>query len=166
MSHTSFLGIPVEGEITRRDRPPQRSLSELRPLLTAVLDDDAVVEFGWQQYTPYFNDGDTCEFDAHSFWARTASDADAQADRRDLQLGRYANLHRTLGGRRLAESGAYPRPELPYEGADEERYVRVRALADAIDGGEFDDVLLEAFGDHATVTVRRTGILVEYYEHD
>lgn len=166
MSHTSFLGIPVEGEITRSDRMPQRPLSELRPLLTAVLDDDAVVEFGWQQYTPYFNDGDTCVFDAHSFWARTTSDADAQADRRDLEVGGYAGLHRTLGGHRRADDGTYPRAELPYEGADEERYVRVRALADAIEGGEFDDVLLEAFGDHATVTVRRTGITVEFYDHD
>ncbi|MEV0455923.1 hypothetical protein [Catellatospora methionotrophica] len=166
MSHTSFLGIPVEGEITRSARVPQRPLSELRPLLTAVLDDDEVVEFGWQQYTPYFNDGDTCVFDAHSFWARTSAADDARADRRELEVGRYCDIHRTLGGHRLAESGEYPRPELPYEGADEERYRRVRALADAIDGGGFDDVLLEAFGDHATVTVRRSGITVEFYNHE
>jgi hypothetical protein len=39
-------------------------------------------------------------------------------------------------------------------------------LARAIDGGAFDDVLLEAFGDHAEVTVRRDGITVGSYSHD
>ncbi|WP_155387394.1 hypothetical protein [Catellatospora paridis] len=165
MSHTSFLGIPVEGEITRSDRVPQRPLSELRPLLTAVLDDDAVVEFGWQQYTPYFNDGDTCVFGAHSFWARTTSDA-ARDDWRVLGVGKYSGRHPTLGGRCLSNRGTYPRAELPYEGDEQERYERIRALADGVWDGEFDDVLLEAFGDHATVTVRRTGITVEFYDHE
>ncbi|MFC7245677.1 hypothetical protein ACFQO7_24650 [Catellatospora aurea] len=165
MSHTSFLGIPVEGEITAGDRVPQRPLSELRPILTAVLDDDAIVEFGWQQYTPYFNDGEACVFSAESFWARTAEDG-ADDDWRVLEVGEYADRHPTLGGRCLSDRGSYPRTELPYEGDDEQRYERVRALADAVRGGGFNDVLLEAFGDHATVTVRRSGITVEFYDHE
>lgn len=26
--------------------------------------------FSWTQYTPYFNDGDPCEFDVHTSWPR------------------------------------------------------------------------------------------------
>lgn len=53
-----------------------------------------------------------------------------------------------------------------YAGPDQARYDRCMALYHAVDSGEFDDVLLEAFGDHAEITVRRTGIQVEYYAHD
>lgn len=47
-THTSFLGIPVEGDITHGDkRTEQRPLSELEPLIRAVLGDDYIHSFGW-----------------------------------------------------------------------------------------------------------------------
>ncbi|MEV4416270.1 hypothetical protein [Catellatospora sp. NPDC049609] len=164
MSHTSFLGIPVEGDITPGDRVPQRPLSELQPVLRAVLDDDRIVAFGWRQYTPYFNDGEPCVFDVERFWVRTVAD-EPEASVGDLAVGKYDDPHPTLGGCPL-DCSRRPFVEQPYQGDDEARYDRVRALADALESGAFDDVVLEAFGDHATVTVRRTGITVEYYEHD
>jgi hypothetical protein len=160
VSHVNFLGIPVEGEITPGHRIPQRPLAELQPLLRALLDDEAVVEFGWRQYTPYFNDGEPCLFGIDSLWVRTTADR-PDADPDDLHVGRYANPHPTLGWRGW-EAGR----EWPYTGVDEPRYERVRALADALTEGGFNDVLLDAFGDHATVTVRRDGIVVKFYEHD
>ncbi|MEH1056015.1 hypothetical protein V6U89_12475 [Micromonospora sp. CPCC 206171] len=119
-----------------------------------------MVEFGWQQYTPYFNDGEPCHFGIDRLWVRTTADR-PDADPDDLRVGRYEDPHPTLGWRGW-EAGR----EWPYTGADEPRYERVRALADALAEGGFDDVLLDAFGDHATVTVRRDGIAVQFYEHD
>ncbi|MCM0676029.1 hypothetical protein NCC78_15210 [Micromonospora phytophila] len=160
MSHVSFLGIPVEGKITRGHRVPQRPLEELRPLLRALLDDEAVTEFGWRQYTPYFNDGEPCVFGVQEVWVRTTGDGPG-ADPHDLQVGEYANPHPSLGGRRWASAGPGP-----YRGDDEPRYQRAYALAEALEAGSFDDVLVETFGDHADVTVRREGIQVQFYEHD
>ncbi len=40
------------------------------------------------------------------------------------------------------------------------------ALGDAIESEAFNDVLLDAFGDHAKVRFRRTGITVDSYSHD
>ena len=75
MTHVSFLGVPVEGDIHYGDkRPDQRPLSELEPLIRALLDDPEIHDFGWTQYTPYFNDGDPCVFDANGFWVRTQAD--------------------------------------------------------------------------------------------
>jgi hypothetical protein len=54
----------------------------------------------------------------------------------------------------------------PYEGDHQQSFTACAALADAIDSGAFEDVLLEAFGDHARVTVRAAGITVDTYEHD
>ncbi|MGH3737716.1 MAG: hypothetical protein ACRDT6_19200 [Micromonosporaceae bacterium] len=47
-----------------------------------------------------------------------------------------------------------------------ERHGRCKTLADALETGEFDDVLLDAFGDHAHVRMSRSGIVVDDYEHD
>ncbi|MGK5533348.1 hypothetical protein [Streptomyces sp. URMC 129] len=166
---TNFLGIPVHGDITiGQDRKKQRPIEELQPILQAVLDDPSVVEFGWRQYTPYFNDGDPCVFSAYGVWVRTDADTDVD-DRYELWLD---GTHRSLGNvpyiRATAPETAAGWRWVPgdYVGPDKARYDRCRALGAAIEGGEFYDVLLQAFGDHASVTVRRDGIEVESYDHD
>jgi hypothetical protein len=45
----------------------------LKDLQNAVPDVEAV---RWQQYTPYFNDGDTCEFSVHDPEVKFKGDAD------------------------------------------------------------------------------------------
>lgn len=159
----NFLGIPVEGDITEGDkRADQRPIEELQPLLQAVLDESTITEFGWSQYTPYFNDGDACTFSVHSLWVRTDADTDAELYDLDVDYG-----HPTLGKRPAAYNRETNAREYgAYEGPDEARHDRCHALDKAIQSGEFDDVLLDAFGDHAQVTVRRDGIQVDSYEHD
>ncbi|MFE2045712.1 hypothetical protein ACFXAZ_33315 [Streptomyces sp. NPDC059477] len=163
----NFLGIPVQGDITPgAGRVEQRPIGELQPILQAVLDDPTIVEFGWRQYTPYFNDGDPCTFSAHGTWVRTTVDEGADED--ELEMWG----HRTLGKvttewgdvdpvtkRRVVVSEVY-------EGPDRARYDRCKALEKAIEGGHFEHVLLDAFGDHAEVSVRGDGIEVKFYGHD
>jgi hypothetical protein len=161
---TNFLGLPIEGDIVRpTSAKPQRPMEEFAPILQAALDDPTIIEFGWRQYTPYFNDGDPCVFGAHGVWVRTSDDVDVE-DLYDLEVDYN---HPTLGKRPSTynrETQEYETGD--YEGPDEARYDRCQALHEAIDGGEFYAVLLQAFGDHAEVTVRRDGIKVDFYEHD
>ncbi|WP_030962631.1 hypothetical protein [Streptomyces sp. NRRL S-378] len=157
----NFLGIPVEGDYSEAStRVAQRPIEDLQPIMQAVLDDPTIVEFGWRQYTPYFNDGDPCEFSAYGLWVRTEADTEVE----DLyELEADNSSHPSLGHRRYQwETKEY----LPYEGPDEARYDRVQALRGVVESGEFENVLMDAFGDHAQVTVRRDGIEVEHYSHD
>lgn len=169
-TYTNFLGIPVEGDIARGDkRVPQRPLSDLEPLMRAVLDDPTMKAFGWTQYTPYFNDGEPCVFGVGGPWFLTVNDPDPDGmeDMYEFQIG-YSG-HPSLGKRDSRWEGDWPnRREVPleYEGPDVERFDRVKALSDAIERGEFDDVLLEAFGDHASIRVTAAGITVDSYSHD
>jgi hypothetical protein len=160
----NFLGIPVEGEITQgSSRVDQKPIEELQPLLQAVLDDPTVKEFGWRQYTPYFNDGDPCEFGVSGLWVRLEGVEDEE-DSWELEV---ENSDHPIGHMPYTydrETRKYT--NLPYEGPDEDRYYRVHALDSAIQGGAFEHVLLDAFGDHASITVRRGGIEVESYHHD
>ncbi|MFF3324918.1 hypothetical protein [Streptomyces sp. NPDC002889] len=166
----NFLGIPVEGDITRgADREKQRPLEEFQPILQAVLDDPTIVEFGWRQATPYFNDGEPCTFSVYGTWMRTDADREVE-DEYELEVGySHPSLGQMTGGEWVDDPdrpGRKKKVGERYEGPDQQRYERARALDRAIEGGEFHDVLLDAFGDHATVTVRRDGIQVEFYEHD
>jgi hypothetical protein len=147
--HTNFLGIEVKGDITRGDkRTAQRPLSDLEPLIRAVLDDPTIKAFGWTQYTPYYSDGEPCTFGVQTPWFLTTADPEPDdVDKLyDYEIHIYSD-HPSLG-----RAG--------------ERFRRVQALSEAIDGGAFEYVLLEAFGDHAEVIVRASGITVDYYSHD
>lgn len=170
----SFLGIPVEGDITKGDkRTPQRPLEDLAPIMQAVLDDDGIAAFGWHQYTPYFNDGDPCVFSASGVWAARVEDIDPDApdtfDSDELDVDYGGRLGSYEGGEWVKDQDNPPfnkRVGAHYVGPDRARFDRCKALSDAIESGAFDDVLLEAFGDHAEITVKRGGITVDSYSHD
>jgi hypothetical protein len=187
----NFLGIPISGEIhSHRAGKEQRTKEEFAEILKPVLDDPTIIDFGWRQYTPYFNDGDTCVFGAHGLWVRAEKieapkppeseeercpDCDEldsrctcdEGEEFDFDYGSKHNLGKVThdGWGTLPDGSRGPLNER-YEGPDEERYRRVEKLARAIEGGSFDHALLELFGDHATIHVRKTGITVEEYSHD
>lgn len=163
MTDRTFMGMPVEGDITEgATRVEQKPIEELQPILQAVLDDPTVTEFGWRQYTPYFNDGEPCTFSVHGAWVRTIADEDAEEYELEID-----SRHPTLGERPFRENPETGKWEAgPYEGPDKARYDRCHALRSAVEGGAFEHVLLKAFGDHAEIVVRRDGIQVDFYEHD
>lgn len=150
MSHTNFLGIPVEGDIHRSNRVDQRPVEEFGPILRAVLNDERIEAVRWEQYTPYFNDGDVCEFRIHELSVKPAGESVPRDDYEDGFID-----HWSLGYE--SERGM---PHLaPLKEATAE-------LNRAVAGGAFYDALLDAFGDHAEITVTGAGITVEFYEHD
>lgn len=159
---TSFLGIPVEGTIQKSSRVPQRPLSDLKPLLQAVLDDDNVAKFGWMQYTPYFNDGDACIFGVRSLWAVPAVVPDSDDDYHDdvKYDERWGKRQRTFNRKTLGYDAG------PYIGPYEATYDRLIALSDALSSEAFDQVLYDTFGDHAEITITRSEIKVDEYDHD
>lgn len=159
MTDRNFLGIPVTGDINEgAQRANQKPLEELAPCIQAILDDGHVVEFGWNQYTPYFNDGEPCVFGVGETWVRTDVD---DPDEETYEFDIYS--HPTLSGRKWNGNNYVPAPLTPWQ---QDLWGKFKALADALESGCFDDVLLAAFGDHAEVTVRRGGIEVETYDHD
>jgi hypothetical protein len=159
---TNFLGIPITGDLNYgRGREPQRPKEELAPLVQAVLDDPLIEEFGWNQYTPYFNDGEECVFGAMPPWFKTVGWEPSEEDD-----GEYLNevlgvdySHPVLGGFKDWRDETY-------SGEHPATWKACRDLSAALQGGEFDHALLDLFGDHAEIKVRRDGITVDTYHHD
>jgi len=156
------MGIPVQGSIIRGDRRVnQKPLEELTPFLAAVLACDDAANFGWTQYTPYFNDGDPCIFHVYELRANPVG---ADLDE-DFDICRDGVEYDGRWGERPYLDYGSGRPGA-YTGDHETAYNALIALDKEIQSGAFDNVLLEAFGDHAEVTITKDRIVVEQYDHD
>lgn len=171
----NFLGIPIEGDYDNgcRRQKEQRSIESFQALVATVLDFPEVHDFGWRQYTPYFNDGETCYFGAGNFWIRTIADVNPDRDLDDdiadetfdVTYGEHPTLGKRLGrwDPAVQEGRA---AEGDYVGSNAALYNAARRLGEAIEDGGTEAVLMELFGDHASIRVTRERIIVDTYEHD
>lgn len=117
-----------------------------------------LVSFSWKQYTPHWNDGDTCEFSAHTEYIQLRTNDDPEINEDDdseekefdkSNLFDYSKDYRTKT----------PKASLtPREAAGKD----VLELLENFD----EDSLQTMFGDHAKVIVTKGGVEVEEYDHD
>lgn len=168
MTETNFLGIPVEGEVNhnRRSRTEQKGKDELRSVLQPLLDHSAVEAVRWEQYTPYFNDGDVCEFSIRDPEFKFAGVPEGAGDYGDGFVNAlYTDEAVVVGLIGSRDYDSATRSWVTTEGSDPALANAVKEFAE-IASGAFDDLLLESFGDHAQVTVTAEKITVDFYEHD
>ncbi len=59
--------VELGKELNEKKQALMKQVKEqLQPALLEVLNNNPnIIAIGWRQYTPYFNDGDTCEFSVH-----------------------------------------------------------------------------------------------------
>jgi hypothetical protein len=125
----------------------------LRPLLEGFLKDHPSIEsLKWRQYTPYFNDGDTCTFGVHELYARIVDSAD--------DIGDYEDGYVSIPG---SSSNYFAESGFAECGGTRELAGILNDLESALQSNE--EACLAAFGDHVEVTVARDGIEVEEYSH-
>jgi hypothetical protein len=108
-----------------------------------------VYGFAWNQYTPYFNDGETCTFRMNEVYAFRDSEAVRQAFEdgdRDLTWG----------------DGDFEDGDVLNGWRSEKNEVSEFAS----DLQQFEDEFQYAFGDHASVFVTRNGVDVQEFDHD
>lgn len=118
-----------------------------------------IKSFSWNQYTPYFNDGDTCVFSANTDYIKVN--------------GEHVDDCEWYNEKTVTNWGTYNREKKVYEGRVEVPNPKFnKSLSDATDMiteflGQFDDNFYSSrFGDHAEVTVTADGIETEDYEHE
>jgi hypothetical protein len=125
-----------------------------------------VTAFVWTQYTPYFNDGDTCEFGVNDVTFTNAPDPE------NVQWEEYEG----------EEEGVWTANNVKYVLESDRSYYKedadkIRAaggvdpescqlMSDAIGSSEMSDVMLAMFGDHVKIIATREGFDVEDYSHD
>lgn len=177
----STFGFPVDGDFTGgyRAQVPQLTQAEFLELFNAVMADPVIEKIVWEQYTPYFNDGDPCEFGVHGLevypYGWEAKQAEGGFDE-GYQWELDSSEHPMLGGEvtewRHVEGEKFRQMfNLGYRGEHEETWRRCRALDSTMQGGSFDNVLTVLFGDHTQVTAYKDDagqvrVRTEHYSHD
>lgn len=106
-------------------------------------------QFSWTQYTPYFNDGDTCYFSVHSDYPQ------------GIVNGEEVELNKSYGTWDAVNRVYVPKTESELTVAD-----RIGAVLPDLLAAIPEDAMEKMFGDHVKVTVTREGIIVEDYDHD
>lgn len=130
---------------------------EKNPGVTAVV---------WTQYTPYFNDGETCVFRVNDPTFTNAPDPE------NCRWGEYDG----------DEDGVWATDNISYVlTSGREYYAETRdailasggvdidsceAFHRMINSSEMEDIFLAMFGDHVQVVATREGFEVTDYEHD
>jgi len=115
--------------------------------------------FGWTQYTPYFNDGDTCYFSANTdyLWINGENEDDASwaQEKKVISWGTYNRDKRVYEGRIEQDNPDY-NPKL------KEISNKIKNFLNIFD----EDFYKNQFGDHTKVTITEKGIDTDDYEHD
>lgn len=124
---------------------------------------DIVGGFGWSQYTPYFNDGDPCEFDVNEvvLWAPSTDPYEVDMWVGDEAFSNYGSDSKAVetiwSGR---GSSCVPNPNYdPY-------YAEAKNYVQGFMAGWSQDTLKQLFGDHVQVRVTPSGVDVDKYEHE
>ena len=122
----------------------------------------------WTQYTPYFNDGDTCEFRVND-----ATFTNAPVDElNDVRWGEYEGeaenvwACENIGHVLSSDRDYYQNTKnmiLAAGGVDAETCALFNK---AICSGEMEAVMEAMFGDHVKVIATRDGFDVEEFDHD
>jgi hypothetical protein len=115
--------------------------------------------FGWTQYTPYFNDGETCVFYANTDYISVndeyVDDAKWASEVNVLNCGNW-NRELKLFEDRVEE----PNPN--YDPVLTEASNEITNFLGNFDNGFY----LSKFGDHASITVSKDGVDISDYDHD
>ena len=135
--------------------------------------------FSWRQYTPYFNDGDTCEFSAYtdSIYLNGSED-EACTYALERLIGDIQNKDEAIAQHKKALEKADPTKweyrhiQQTIKEIEETDIETARCMLSALQAinelmaSMSEEVLLGLFGDHARVVVTKDGAEVESYEHD
>lgn len=174
------MGRPITGDSSSKNdtfRYPEqydekRFLDELDAVFAA---DAGLTAIQWSQYTPYFNDGEPCEFSASEdeapfvyggvpeFYVSYPDDEDED----ELGNVTFKSSHEILpeGNYGRREDGSWGYIIAP--GAEvSELYKAYSVFHDNLSGGHFDMVVRQNFGEHARVIATREGFAVEFYDHE
>lgn len=161
---SEFGGKVINGEINRYSEGPsvQDEPGVFLDALDRLLAVPGIEAVKWQQYTPYFNDGEACTFRIYSAYVKIAGDEDEEAgdygdgfrssyDLYDLDRtnGRWDKIYHQIG---VADSKVVSDALAEFESV--------------LENGRHFVILNEKFGDPAEVTATVGGFSVEYYEHD
>lgn len=180
----------IKAELAAFEEKKQAFISELRKEFPTMFKDifetaPKLKSVSWTQYTPYFNDGDTCYFSAHidDLELNGVSEYSDDEDNEDylynvikpctygvLETAEDVEANKVLANKinrswytskTIGEEGLLPNPRY-----DESLSNAVESISDILSSIP-KEFLQDLFGDHVKVTIYANGTIdTEDYDHD
>lgn len=143
---------PIVGEkYNPRNLPQPATAVEFMEAIDAILSVPGVHGARWEQFTPYFADGEPCEFSVNEIAVRLTPLDDEEDERGDYEDG-------------WIES--YFMEKSDYAELSDEQFEALKKAVSNWDRLNAEEVARRNFGDHAQVTATLEGFSVDFYEHD
>lgn len=143
---------PITGEqYNPRNIAQPATAAEFMDALDAVLSIPGIYGARWEQYTPYFADGEPCEFSVNELSVRLTPLDDEEDERGDYEDGWIET---------------YFMSHSDFEELSKEHFEALKKAVANWDKLNADEVARRNFGEHAQVTATLEGFSVEFYEHD
>lgn len=143
---------PIQGEkYNPRNIPQPSTAAEFMEAIDAILSVPGVYAARWEQFTPFFNDGEPCEFSVNEIAVRLTPLDDEEDERGDYEDG-------------FIETYFMGRSD--FEELSDEHFEALKKAVSNWDKLNADEVARRNFGEHAQVTATLEGFSVDFYEHD
>lgn len=113
-----------------------------------------IKSFSWTQYTPYWNDGDTCEFSANTDYPNISTFDKDKNSQDETEEDEYDEDY----GNEISSWGLRDMPD----GDLKTQYQSVLDFLNTFDSDDYETL----FGDHAHVCCSREGSNIEDYDHE
>ena len=180
----------IKAELAAFEEKKKSFIAELRKEFPTMFKDifttaPKLKSVSWTQYTPYFNDGDTCYFSAHTDDLEINGVSEYNDDE-DNEEYLYDTINPQIRGvlkteedvetnklladkigyswyanKKIGEEGLFPNPDY-----NETLAKAVNSISEILSSIP-DEFLEDLFGDHAKVTIHSDGrIDTEEYDHD
>lgn len=165
-------------ELTKKQKELEAERNKLQAQIMKIRQEEFVLKtntvfekhpklksWAWHQYTPYFNDGDVCEFSVYDYYI----DVDYEGfPKEELSDSGLAELNESS----FDDCGNYKKYTRNYKTGNYDSIpINIPGLADAHkDIRIIMDIIKEnaedIFGDHARIVVSKDSIKVEKYDHE
>jgi hypothetical protein len=136
----------------------QKLSTNIKTIFKQIFEENPTINaFCWEQYTPYFNDGDTCTFSVVSICATNATGDDPNL----IKWGEY------LGDNEDVEIfDCYSTSKKQKEFVKSFNSEQVMKFLKMLESDDLRDVMLATFGDHVNVVATRDGFEITECYHD
>ena len=164
MTYTDNMNEIIKSFTEYKQTVQEKLKKEFKAIITKLFEENSELKaIVWEQYTPYFSDGDPCIFRVNevAFTNATGDDLD------DIRYGEYDGENEDV--RALS---SYFTPNSQWSRKEDNEYAKLidfetfKAVGQLMTSSEMKDVMLTTFGDHVRVVATREGFSIDEFDHD
>lgn len=149
--------ISVEEYEKIREGILKQAVGVISSKFKTVFDENPEIQaIAWVQYTPYFNDGDSCEFGIRDFNLKLSKAERVRLGENEEDVDEF-----DINDVNYWESDVH----WSNKSAEAEHYRNIESYLNSF-AESLEDIFKSAFGDHAQVVCTREGFTVDEHDHE